>query len=247
MCERFTQHYTWKEIHDLYGLTAPRPPTNLSPQYKICPAATINTLRLVAGKPVFEPMRWGFIPAWWLLGTEPKHPATFNAPVESVATAPFFRSAFKRKRCLIPVSGYYEWRETRRGRQPYYFTRRNGSVISIAGLWDEWRNPDTGELTRSCTMIVGEPNRFVAEVRDRMPVILERRQFKSWLSGEAGVKLLKPAGEEVLNKHPVSKRVNKAPSGDADETLIEEVTLTVGIPRYSAKKNAVSNPRHEVV
>jgi putative SOS response-associated peptidase YedK len=97
--------------------------------------------------------------------------------------------------------------------------------MTIAGLWDEWRHPDTRELIRSCTMIVGEPSEVVAEVRNRMPVILKRRQFESWLSGEGGLDVLKPAGEKVLNKHPVSKRVNRAPAGDTDETLIEEVAL----------------------
>jgi putative SOS response-associated peptidase YedK len=241
MCERFAQHYSWKEIRDLYGLTARKPPTNLLSRYKICPAATINTVRLVAGKRAFEPMRWGFVPGWWLLGTEPTN--TFNARVETVASAPFFRSAFRRQRCLIPLSGYYEWRDS----QPYYFTRRNDSVMTIAGLWDEWRNPDTGDLIRSCTMIIGKANRFVAEVRDRMPVILKRRQFESWLSGDAGLNILKPAGEKVLNKHPVSKRVNRAPSGDTDETLIEEVALAARISPYAGPKSGILNLKGETV
>jgi putative SOS response-associated peptidase YedK len=235
MCERFTQHYTWTEIRDLYGLTIRNPLTSLPPRYKICPTATLNIVRLVAGKRIFEPIRWGFVPAWWLLGAEPTHPATFNARVETVATAPFFRTAFRRQRCLIPVSGYYEWRDT----QPYYFARRDGSVMTIAGLWDEWRSPDTGEVIRSCTMIVGEPNRLVAEVRDRMPVILEPRQFKSWLSGEAGLRISKPAGEKVLKKHPVSKRVNRALPGDRDETLIEEVALPAKVSPYRGPVNGV--------
>jgi putative SOS response-associated peptidase YedK len=225
MCECFTQHYTWKDVRDLYGLTARIPPTNMPARYKICPTTMINTVRLVAGKRIFGPMRWGLVPGWWLMGTEPTNPLTFNAPVETIATAPFFRSAFKRKRCLIPASGYYEWQETPHGRQPYYFTRRGGSVMTIAGLWEEWRHPDTNELIRSCTMIIGEPNKFVAEVRNHMPVILEPRQFDSWLAGEAGLELLKPAGEKALKKYPVSKRLSRSRTSDADETLIEKVVL----------------------
>jgi putative SOS response-associated peptidase YedK len=225
MCERFTQHFTWNEIRDLYGLTARISPTNMPARYKICPTTMINTVRLVAGKRVFRPMRWGLVPSWWLMGTEPTNPLTFNAPIETIATAPFFRTAFKRKRCLIPASGYYEWQETPHGRQPYYFTRRGASVMTIAGLWDEWRHPDTNELMRSCTMIIGEPNRFVAEVRNRMPVILEPRQFDSWLSGKAGLEFLRPAGEKVLKKYPVSKRLSRSRTSDEDETLIEKVVL----------------------
>jgi putative SOS response-associated peptidase YedK len=226
MCGRFTQHYTWKEIHDLYGLTARTPRTNMPARYKISPTKTINTVRLVRGRRTLGPMRWGLVPGWWLLSMEPTNPAAFNAPVDTIAAISLFRSSFKRRHCLIPVSGYYEWKRTPDGRQPYYFTRRDGSVMTIAGLWDEWRNPDTNDLIRSCTMMIGEPNKFVAEVCDHMPVILEPDQFESWLSGEAGPSLLKPAGERVLNKHPVSKRVDRSRASDADHTLIEKVTLS---------------------
>jgi putative SOS response-associated peptidase YedK len=239
MCERFTQHYTWKEIRDLYGLTALIPPTNMPARYKICPATTINTVRLVRGRRILGPMRWGLVPSWWLLGKEPINPATFNTPVDAAANMSLFRSSFKRKHCLIPVSGYYEWQETPHGRQPYYFTRRRGSVMTIAGLWDEWRNPDTNELMRSCTILIGEPSKFVAEVRDRMPVILEPRQFESWLSGESGLELLEPAGEKVLKKHPVSKRLSRSRTSDADETLIEKVVLSAGNSPNAERRSAM--------
>jgi hypothetical protein len=84
----------------------------------------------------------------------------------------------------MPVSGYYEWEDTPGGKQPHYFTARDGSpVLTIAGLWDEWKNRETGERIKSCTMIIIEPNEFVAEVHDRMPVLLHPNQFEHWLSG----------------------------------------------------------------
>jgi putative SOS response-associated peptidase YedK len=92
--------------------------------------------------------------------------------VETVTTKPFFREAFKRTRCIIPASGYYEWQDTADGKQPHYFTRADGQVISFAGLWDEWKDRATGETLKSCTMIITEPNAMVAEVHDRMPVVL---------------------------------------------------------------------------
>jgi putative SOS response-associated peptidase YedK len=97
MCERFTQHYTWKEIHDLYGLPARKPSSEMHPRYKICPTTMIDTVRLLDGKRIFEPMRWGLIPNWWLMGAEPENPATFNTHVETVATLSFFRSSFRRR------------------------------------------------------------------------------------------------------------------------------------------------------
>jgi putative SOS response-associated peptidase YedK len=83
--------------------------------------------------------------------------ATFNARAETVETKPFFRDAFKHSRCLIPISGYYEWQNTPSGKQPWYFTARDGSpLLTVAGLWDEWKNRDTGERLKSCTMIITE-------------------------------------------------------------------------------------------
>ena len=135
--------------------------------------------------------------------------------------------AFKRKRCLIPVSGYYEWQDTPGGKQPWYFTPRDGSpALTIAGLWDEW-NAETGEPLKSRTMIITEPNEFVAEVHDRMPVLLSEDQFDPWLSGEAGIDYLKPVGEDVLQKWPVSRRVNSSRADDNDSTLIDKVQLAV--------------------
>ena len=127
--------------------------------------------------------------------------ATFNARAETVTTKPFFRDAFKRTRCLIPVSGYYEWQNTPGGKQPWYFTARDFSpAVTVAGLWDEWKNRETGEPLTSCTMIITEPNDFVAAVHDRMPVLLTEQQFEPWLTGEAGVEYLRPAPNDLLQK-----------------------------------------------
>ena len=95
-----------------------------------------------------------------------------------------FRDAFKRTRCLIPASGYYEWQDTSEGKQPYYFTRRDGQPITFAGLWALWRDK-AGESVKSCAMIITDANGFVAKVHDRMPVILEPEfrqveQVRSW-------------------------------------------------------------------
>jgi putative SOS response-associated peptidase YedK len=92
------------------------------------------------------------------------------------------------------VSGYYEWQNTSDGKQPWYFTACDGSpALTAAGLWDEWRDRATGETLKSCTIIVTSPNKFVAEVHDRMPVLLAEKDFEPWLSGESGVELARPA------------------------------------------------------
>ena len=222
MCGRFTYRYTWSEIHALYRLTTP--PSNLQPRYNVCPTTTINTVIARDGRNELTPMRWGLVPSWWKKKAK-EMPATFNARVETVAEKPMFRSAFKRTRCLIPVSGYYEWQDTAGGKQPYYFTRRDGQVITIAGLWDEWKDTETGEPTKSCTMIITAANDFVAEVHDRMPVILEPAGFDGWLDRSSGIELLTPAPNDLLVRWPVSKRVNSSRASDEDATLIDRIEL----------------------
>jgi putative SOS response-associated peptidase YedK len=169
MCGRFTHRYTWADIHRLYRLTSPA--SNVQPSYNVCPTDTVNVVTSLQDTRILQPMRWGLIPRWWSKPLKDlMRLSTFNARVETVTTKPFFREAFKRTRCIIPASGYYEWQDTPDGKQPHYFTRTDGQVISFAGLWDEWKDRATGETLKSCTMIITEPNAMVAEVHDRMPV-----------------------------------------------------------------------------
>jgi putative SOS response-associated peptidase YedK len=95
----------------------------------------------------------------------------------------------------------------------------------LPGIWDEWQDKASGESVKSCTMIITEPNKFVAEVHDRMPVLLAEKDYEPWLSGKAGLELLKPAAENVLQKWPVSKRVNSSRAPDDDQTLIEKLAI----------------------
>ena len=127
----------------------------------------------------------------------------------------------------MPVSGYYEWSDTPDGKQPYYFTRRDGEVLTIAAVQDGWIDLATREAVRSCTMVITEPNKFVAEVHDRMPVIFEATDLEQWERGDAkdAAALMKPAGEDLLRKWPVSKRVNSSRTPDDDATLIDEIEL----------------------
>src|SRR5262249_54061253 len=96
-------------------------------------------------------------------------------------------------------------------------------VLSFAGLWDRWKNPDTGEPTTSCTIIVTDANALTRPIHDRMPVVLDKEDLAAWLDGSGGTKLLRPAADGKLRMWPVSRRVNKTGSGDDDPTLIEEV------------------------
>ena len=223
MCGRFTNRLTWREIVALYRLSVPAEPArNLPARYNICPTTTIDTVIERDAKRELVPMRWGLVPSWWKRPLRDLKIATFNARAETVESKAMFRSPLKRTRCLIPASGYYEWLGTPTGKQPHYFTAPDDSPLTIAGLWDEWKDVDTGEPLRSCTMIITEANAFVGRIHDRMPVLLKPERFDSWLR-YGGTELLRPAPEDYLQEWPVSRRVNSSRTPDDDPTLIDEV------------------------
>lgn len=223
MCGRFTQHYSWSEVHAFLGMLGA--PQNLRPRYNIAPTTWVDVLRLnVAGERELIRMRWGLVPSWW---KKPLHdlPSTFNARAETVAEKPMFRSAFKSRRCIIPASGFYEWTGERGSKQPHLFTAADGSpVLAFAGLWEKWRNPQTGDDVLSCTVIVSEPSRWMESYHDRMPILLQPDQFDRWLSDKMPAADLHPAAEHRLREWPVSPQLNRTGYGDEDPTIIEPLT-----------------------
>jgi putative SOS response-associated peptidase YedK len=134
-----------------------------------------------------------------------------------------FRSAFKRTRCIVPASGYYEWRTVEKSKQPYFISAADGSVLSIAGLWDQWKDPATGETISSATLIITASNDFTRPIHERMPVFLGQEDHDTWLTGKAGVEMLRSAPNDLLRMWPVSIRVNKSGQGDDDPGLIEAI------------------------
>jgi putative SOS response-associated peptidase YedK len=158
MCGRFTRQYTWQQLHALYRLSVPEAIPNFQPDYNVCPTDPADVVLGKDGARELARFRWGLVPYWWAKPLKELRLATFNARIETVTTKPFFREPFKKKRCLMPLSGYYEWQDTSGGKQPWYFTARDGApLITAAGLWDEWRNRETGERIKSCTMSSATP------------------------------------------------------------------------------------------
>jgi putative SOS response-associated peptidase YedK len=131
-----------------------------------------------------------------------------------------FRTAFRKQRCIIPASGFYEWTGEKSDRQPHLFTAADGSpVLAFAGLWDRWRHD--GEDILSCTIIVRAANRWMATYHDRMPVILDEDDFTGWLDGTLNLDVLKAVPESALCEWLVSKRANRAGESDEDPALVE--------------------------
>jgi putative SOS response-associated peptidase YedK len=220
MCGRFTQAYTWQQVHEFLSVIGP--PQNLRPRYNIAPTTQIDVLCPDASGRRLWSMRWGLAPSWWKKPLS-ELPSTFNARAETVADKPMFRAAFKTKRCVIPASGFYEWTGERGNKTPHYFSDPSGNPLLFAGLWDEWNDSETKERILSATIIVGPANEWMKPFHDRMPVLLAPAQIDDWFLGERPGNLLFPPPLNALQQWVVSPRVNKAGVGDDDPTLIERV------------------------
>ena len=207
MCGRFTQNFTWADLHELYGLTNPAIP-NLRPSWNVAPTQDVGVVAPEESGLVYKTTRWGLIPFW--AKDEKIGAQCINARVETVATKPAFRSAFKDRRCLIPASGWYEWKtlpaegKGKPVKQPFYITRRDGLPLTFAGLWERWKQKD-GLLT--CTILTTEASNGTRELHDRMPLVLDAVGTNAWLAGE----LPRRAEDidDILKFYPVSPRMNK--------------------------------------
>lgn len=228
MCGRFTQAYTWAEIRDAMDLMGP-PPDNLRPRYNIAPTTTIDVVvDRGAGRELVK-MMWWFVPRW--AKPDAKNPdkpetkiPTFNARLEEIEAKPMFRGAWAdKRRCIIPASGFYEWTGEKKDRQPHYFTRADGKIVAFAGLWTVWKNPTNGQDIETCTLITHEPSRWMRRFHNRMPAILEEKDFDAWLTGRAGKEVLQPAPEDALREWKVSTRMNAPGVGDDDTTTIDPI------------------------
>ncbi len=218
MCGRFTQAYTWQEVHAFLGVIGPA--RNLRPRYNVSPTTQIEIVRGGGEGRTLAPVRWGLVPGWWKKPLK-ELPATFNARAETVAEKPMFRSAYKARRCIIPASGFYEWTGPKTDRQPMFISAKDGApVLAMAGLWERASDPETKEPLDSATIVVTAANAFMVDIHDRMPVFVDPRDAAGWLDGSIGVADLRPPDASFLRAWPVSKRVNKAGVGDDDPALI---------------------------
>ena len=210
MCGRFTQNYTWAEVEAFLDLAGDR--SNLQPHYNLAPTDTVHVVTNAAPWRL-TPMRWWLVPYWWKKPLKDV-PATFNARADSLANKPMFRDAFKRRRCIIPASGFYEWTGPKTDRQPHYFTAADGApILAFAGLWDTWRHPETGDDVLSCTIVVTGGSEWMQRYHDRMPVILDRSGRNAWLDGSMTANDLAAIPPAALREWTVSKRVNRSGRG----------------------------------
>ena len=230
MCGRFTLRQEESVIAEAFQLS--EVPT-LEPRYNIAPTQLVLTVvrpKVSAQSPEqseqrFQLLRWGLIPSW------AKDPAIgsrlINARSETVTEKPSFRAAFRQRRCLVLADGFYEWQRQERKKQPFYFRLQDGQPFAFAGLWERWKAPDDGEAVESCTILTTEANELLRPIHDRMPVILDPKDYELWLDPvqkpEPLQQLLRPYRSEAMTTYPVSTQVNN-PSNNSPECITQILT-----------------------
>jgi putative SOS response-associated peptidase YedK len=215
------------------------------PRYNIAPTQAIAVVPN-HGHPRVEFVHWGLIPSW---AKDPSMGARMiNARGETLAEKPAFRTALKRWRCLIPASGFYEWKKSPDGKTktPMYIRLKDGKPFAFAGLWETWHSNDGSEL-RSCTIITGQPNDLVRSIHDRMPVILDPQDYRRWLEpGEIEsdklLALLKPYPATRMEAYAISRAVNN-PSHDAPDCIEPRQQSPVSQPAPRKRKKADDSPK----
>jgi putative SOS response-associated peptidase YedK len=218
MCGRYTSTNPVEVYAELFKARAGD--LFVEPRYNIAPTYDVLACRAMPAGRELALLHWGLIPAW----AEDKKIGyrTINARAETVAVKPAYRTAFRRRRCLIAADGFYEWRPGKPKKQPYYIRMRDGKPFAFAGLWERWE-PEGAEPVDSCTIIVTTANELISQIHDRMPVILAPQDYDLWLDPEVHdpekvMTLLKSYPENELEIYPVGFSVN-SPKHDGEDLI----------------------------
>lgn len=189
-----------------------------TPRYNLAPTQQVLVVRQHPTERTrhLSQIRWGLIPSWSKDASGAAR--MINARSETAHELPAFRDAMRYRRCLVPADGFYEWKRSANGKQPYCFEVRDGELFAFAGLWEGWKDTN-GAWTKTCTILTTTPNVVTAALHDRMPVILHRSDYGLWLDPDlkdpaAISELLKPFNANAMRCYPVSGRVNNVENDD---------------------------------
>lgn len=229
MCGRFARRSTQEVLADWFGVELEDMPW-FAPSYNVAPQSVQPILRLNrdSGQREFAQLRWGLVPFW---AKDAKFGyTTINARAEEVLNKPAYREAMKKRRCLVPADAFYEWqRIDKKTKYPFAFALKSGEPYSLAGLWERWQ-PREGVPLDTFTILTTDPNELMEPVHNRMPVILEPRDYDRWLdSGDPAqppVDLLRPFPAEQMRAWPISDRVGNVRNNDPQ--LLEESRASAG-------------------
>ena len=225
MCGRARLSSDVSEIKLVFGIPPERPTPNFPRSWNVAPTDTLPVVRYdtKAAQRSLDMLRWGLIP-YWAKDIKVGF-ANINAKAEGIESKPAFRKAFERRRCLVPVDNFYEWKKTATGNQPYALALADRGIMALAGLWENWQSP-AGEWVRSFAIITTTPNELCAAIHNRMPVVLKPEAWPVWLgeqpADEPQLKaLLAPYPSDDMISWPVSARVGNVRNNDP--SLIEPI------------------------
>lgn len=218
MCGRYTFTFDAKTLTEAFALVPPG--FTIVKGYNIAPGQHIVIVRPERDQLVADVAFWGLIPGW--VKDPNTSPKPINARAETLEEKPTFRPAFRRKRCIIPASGFYEWKTVGKGKQPFYIHPTKGDCFAFAGLLEDWQGPH-GELMISTCIVTTEPNALMAGIHNRMPVILPKAAWGVWLDPASQARelrpLLVPAPVEDMAAYPVGSAVGN-PRHDGPELIL---------------------------
>lgn len=208
MCGRFAQQRPASELAEIFA--AEPLADDLGPRFNVAPTDEALVVVQREDRRAITAYRWGLIPHW--AESTKVGSRMFNARAETLTSSPAFRDAFVRKRCLVPVDGFYEWKREGTVRQPFLIGRADGTPLTLAGLWAGWRDPATDRVVRTFTIITSRPNDQMADLHDRMPVAVPEEIWPLWLDPLANRSelraILEPNDDVALRIQPVSRLVN---------------------------------------
>ncbi len=215
MCARFA-FFSMNIQRDVFGID---PIPDFTPHWNIAPTDFVAAISVDKGKRVWRFYQWGLVPGWakdMSIGQK-----LINARCETVAEKPSFRSAIKRRRCVIPADGFYEWKGPKGSKQPYFIRKRSKQPLALAGMWEYWEGNEG--VVESCTILTSEPNAMMAEVHNRMPVILGKSQIDSWLNPRIQDfnslrAVCEPYPSDLMEMYPVVKAMSN-PRFDSPEAV----------------------------
>ena len=217
MCGRLTQSMTWREIHRLYCLSRGARAVNVRARYNAAPTQDLAACRLDGhGEREVALLRWGLVPSWakgLKMGAR-----LINARAETVHEKPSFRAAFRKRRCVVPADGWFEWRRTDSGKQPYFLAAADGAPLSFAGLWERWTG--AGEVVESLTIVTTAASAALRAIHDRQPAVLSAEGVAAWLDPATDAKRLLDIARIPLEGpyeiRPVSTAVNNVHNDKAE-------------------------------
>jgi putative SOS response-associated peptidase YedK len=244
MCGRVVQAKDPTLYTHVLGGEPERALPNTPPHYNGAPGQDylIGRLNPKTGERSIDVLRWGLIPSWakdrkiaWRM---------INARAETVQTAPAFKKAYSKRRALLPVDGFYEWKKVGKEKRPYLIGMADGAPFTLATLWENWKDPDSGEWVRTFTIVTTEANELVAELHDRMPVIIAEADRERWMADDNPADLLRPYPAELMTMWPVSQQVNSVKNDGPEllERIPGDESASGGVERVNeAARNEPAN------